>query len=50
VLIPKKKAEEFRPLTILSPIDKIVANAIKIVLNLIFEQHGGLDMLPKTIP
>jgi retron-type reverse transcriptase len=48
VLVSKKKAGEFRPLTILSPNDKIVANAIKIVLNLIFEQHEGLDMLPKA--
>lgn len=47
ILIPKKEAGEFRPLTMLSPPDKIVANAIKIVLNLIFEQHKGLDVLPK---
>jgi hypothetical protein len=50
VLIPKKEAWKFRPLTILSPTDKIVANAIKIVLNLIFEQHEELDLLPKAIP
>jgi retron-type reverse transcriptase len=50
VLIPKKKAGEFRPLTILSPTDKIMANAVKITLNLIFEQHEGLDVLPKAIP
>ena len=45
VLIPKKKPEEYRPLTVLSPIDKIVASAMKIVLNTIFERHQSLDML-----
>jgi retron-type reverse transcriptase len=48
VLIPRKNAEEFKVLTILSSSDKVVANAIKIVLNLIFEQHEGLNMLPKA--
>jgi retron-type reverse transcriptase len=47
VLIPKKKAGENRPLTVLPPMDKIVASAIKIVLNVIFEKHESLDMLPK---
>lgn len=47
VLIPKKKPGEFRPLTVLSPMDKIVASAMKIVLNIIFEKHKRLDMLPE---
>lgn len=45
VLIPKRKSGESRPLTVLSPYDKVVANAIKIVLNFIFEKYDGLDML-----
>lgn len=48
VLIPKKKPGEYRPLTVLSPIDKIVASSIKIVLNTIFERHQSLDMLPRS--
>lgn len=36
IMIPKKKKGEFRPLTILTPLDKIVASAMKIVLNVIF--------------
>lgn len=47
ILIPKKRSGETRPLTILAPYDKIVATAIQIVLNLIFEMHDGLNMLPK---
>jgi retron-type reverse transcriptase len=47
VLIPKKVPGEYRPLTVLPPNDKIVASAIKIVLNVIFEKHAGLNMLPK---
>ena len=46
VLIPKKKVGETRPLTILSPYDKIVATAIQMVLGLIYEKHKGLDFLP----
>jgi len=46
ILIPKKKPGEYRPLTVLSPIDKIVASAMKIVLNAIFERSENLDMLP----
>ena len=45
VMIPKKKKGEFRPLTILAPMDKIVASAMKIVLNVIFEKHQGLETL-----
>ena len=45
VLIPKKKCGEFRPLTVLSPMDKIVASAIKIILNTIFERPKSLNML-----
>jgi retron-type reverse transcriptase len=48
IMIPKKKKGEFRPLTILSPLDKIVASAMKIVLNVIFEKHKRLDTLPKN--
>jgi len=47
VLIPKNKSRKFRSLTVLSIYDKVVASAIKIVLNFIFEKHKGLDMLPK---
>jgi retron-type reverse transcriptase len=47
VLIPKKVPGEYRSLTVLSPNDKIVASAMKIVLNVIFEKHAGLSMLPK---
>ncbi len=48
VIIPKKKEGEFRPLTILAPMDKIVASAMKIVLNVIFEKHQGLDTLHES--
>lgn len=47
VLIPKKKPGEFCPLTVLSPMDKVVASAMKIVLNAIFEKHERLNMLPE---
>lgn len=46
VMIPKPGTTDKRPLTVLSPYDKIVASAIKIVLNAIFEKQKGLDMLP----
>lgn len=46
IMIPKPGTNDRRPLTVLSPYDKIVANAIKIVLNMIFERHKGLDELP----
>lgn len=46
VMIPKPGTNDRRPLTVLSPYDKIVANAMKIVLNMIFERHKGLDKLP----
>lgn len=48
IMVPKKKKEEFRPLTILAPLDKIVASAMKIVLTVIFEKHKSLDTLPKN--
>ena len=48
IMIPKKKKGEFRPLTILAPLDKIVASAMKIVLNVIFEKHESLDTLTKN--
>ena len=47
VLIPKKVPGEYKPLTVLPPNDKIVASAMKIVFNVIFEKHAGLGMLPK---
>ena len=47
ILISKKKPEDCRPLTVISPRDKIVANAMKIVVNIIFERPKSLDMLPK---
>lgn len=47
LLIPKKVPGEYRPLTVLPPNDKIVASAMKIVFNVIFEKHAGLSMLPK---
>jgi retron-type reverse transcriptase len=43
VMIPKKAVGEFRPLTIIPAYDKIVGQAIKIVLNLIYEKTAGLD-------
>ena len=46
VMIPKPGTNDKRPLTVLSPYDKIVANAMKIVLNMIFERRKGLDRLP----
>ena len=46
VMIPKPGTNDKRPLTVLSPYDKIVANAMKIVLNMIFERRTGLDKLP----
>lgn len=46
VMIPKPGTIDKRPLTVLSPYDKIVASAIKIVLNVIFEKQKGLDKLP----
>ena len=48
VMIPKKEKGEFRPLTILAPLDKIVASAMKIVLNTIFEKHKSLDTLHES--
>lgn len=48
LLILRQKIERLKSLTILSEKDKIIANAMKIVWNLIFEQRKGLDMLPKT--
>ena len=48
ILISKKKPGEYRSLTVLSPIDKIVASAIKIVLNAIFERYPRLNMLPSS--
>lgn len=47
VLISKKKSRGFRSLTVLSSYDKLVANAIKLVLNFIFEKYDGFDVLPK---
>jgi retron-type reverse transcriptase len=47
VMISKPGTDDRRPLTVLSPYDKIVASAIKIVLNAIFEKQNGLDKLPK---
>jgi retron-type reverse transcriptase len=46
VMIPKPGTDDKRPLTVLSPYDKIVASAMKIVLNAIFERQKGLDKLP----
>lgn len=46
-MIPKKVPGKFRPLTVLSPYDKVVATAANIVLNTIFEKTKGLDMLPE---
>ena len=46
VMIPKLGTIDKSPLTVLSLYDKIVANAIKIVLNAIFEKQKGLDKLP----
>jgi retron-type reverse transcriptase len=46
VMISKPRTDEKRLLTVLSPYDKIVASAMKIVLNVIFEKTKGLDMLP----
>ena len=46
VMIPKPGTNDKRPFTVLSPYDKIVANAMKIVLNMIFERRKGLDKLP----
>lgn len=48
VMIPKPNSAEKRPLTVLSPYDKVVASSIKIVLETIFEKHEGLDLLPAT--
>lgn len=45
ISIPKKKSREYRSLTVLSPINKIIASAIKIVFNAIFEGHQSLNML-----
>jgi retron-type reverse transcriptase len=47
VLISKKRADKTRLLTLLSPYDKIIATAIQMVLNLIFEKHEKLNMLPE---
>ena len=47
VMIPKPGTDDRKSLTVLSPYDKIVASAIKIVLNAVFEKHKGLDKLPK---
>lgn len=47
ILISKKKPGDYRPLTVISPKDKIVANAMKIVFNIIFERPESLNMLPE---
>ena len=47
VLIPIKVPGEYRPLTVLPLNDKIVASAMKIVFNIIFEKHASLNMLSK---
>ena len=47
VMISKPGTNDRRPLTVLSSYDRIVASAIKIVLNAIFEKQKGLDKLPK---
>jgi retron-type reverse transcriptase len=44
VMIPKRD-RSLRALTVLSPYDKVVTMAIKIVLELIYEKHEGLDMM-----
>lgn len=41
VMIPNKKAGEFRPLTIVPATDKIVSNAIKLVIGYIYEPCPG---------
>lgn len=43
-MIPKRD-RSLRALTVLSPYDKVVTMAIKIVLELIYEKHEGLDMM-----
>ena len=48
VMIPKPGTDDKRHLTVLSPYDKIVASAIKIVLTMIFEKHKCLDNLPNN--
>lgn len=47
ILISKKKPVECSHLTVLSPMDKVVTSAMKIVLNAIFEKHERLNMLPE---
>lgn len=44
-MIPKPGTNDRRLLTVLSPNDKIVANSMKIVLNMIFKRRKGLDEL-----
>jgi hypothetical protein len=48
MLITKVNPAEYRPLTMLSSIDKIIATAMKVVFNAIFEKILDLNMLPKS--
>ena len=48
ILIPKKKKDETRSLNILPLYDKIIATAIQIILNIVFEKHSRLNLLPKN--
>lgn len=44
-MIAKKATGDYRPLTIMSSTDKIVAQAINIVLTQIYEGTSGIDTL-----
>lgn len=46
VMILKSNFKEFKPIIFLALYDEIVARAISIVLNLIYEKKVGLDLLP----
>jgi RNA-directed DNA polymerase len=46
VMILKPGTNDRKPLTVLSLRDTIVANAMRMVLNMIFEKRKGLDRLP----
>lgn len=47
VMIPKKNSNEFRPLTVIPPYDKLVSNAIRIVFEFIYEPSESTSWIPR---
>lgn len=49
IMIPKKTPGEFRPLTIVPAFDKIVCNAIKLVISYIYEPSAATKFVPPQL-